>query len=301
MKLNIQGLNLNNLLHFHSVAKHKSLRKAAQELHLSAPAVTHSLNHLEHSISETLCVRNRSEFSLTEAGAQLYKTTQKIFFELENFSIKSSDKENFNGVLNIGILDHFENQMFASAIHKTVKKFPQMKLNVQSYDSDKINQLLIEKEIDIGSGIFNQQSPRLKYSKIGEEKLCYYISKNHPLWSKNKITQLDLVGQKVTWLDNQNRKKSDLELNIFVENLKYKMQFYGFANNLSAALQILISGHSIVPLPEFYGNSLTKQYAVKKIPLDTKGRTLEQSLAYNPSFSSTYARKFILANMDSSN
>ncbi len=295
MKLKIQDINLNALLHFHTVAKHRSLRKAAQELHISAPAVTHSLNNLEDSLNETLCIRNRSEFSLTEAGTHLYETTQKIFFELQNFTTKKEDKENFSGTLSIGILDHFENPLFEIALQKVIKKFPQVKLNIQSYDSDTINQLLIEKEIDIGLGIFSNKSPRLKYTKIGEEKLCYYISKNHSLWSKKKITKDDLVGQKVTWLDNRNRKKSDLELNIFAENLKYKMQFYGFSNNLSGALQILLSGHTVVPLPEMYGQFLEKKYAVKMLDVETKQRILDQVVAYNPSITLNMAQESFFA------
>ena len=297
MKLRIQDLNLNSLLHFHAVAKHRSLSRAAKELHLSAPAVTHSLNNLEAALKATLCIRNRSEFSLTPTGLNLYQTTQKIFQEIEGFTTRQEDTEQFSGTLSIGILDHFENALFESALSKVVKTFPNLKLNIQSYDSDTINRLLTEKEIDIGLGVFSNQSPRIKYHKVGEEKLYYYISKNHPLWPKKKIMKDDLIGQKVTWLDNHNRKKSDLELDIFVENLKYKMQFYGFSNNLSGALQILLSGHTVVPLPETYGRSLEKQYQIRKLDIESKGRVLNQMLAYNPSASLSYIAKVLIEKM----
>jgi DNA-binding transcriptional LysR family regulator len=156
---------------------------------------------------------------------------------------------------------------------------------------------LLEREIDIGLAVFSNQSPRIKYHKVGEEKLCYYISKNHPLWPKKKISKDDLVGQKVTWVDNHNRSKAELELDIFVENLKYKMQFYGFSNNLSGALQILLSGHTVVPLPEIYGRSLEKQYPIRKLDIESKGRVLDQMLAHNPSASLTHAAKILIEKM----
>ena len=111
---------------------------------------------------------------------------------------------------------------------------------------------------------------------------------------KKKIQKEDLFGQKTTWLDNQNRKLSDLEINIFVDNLKYKMQFYAFSNNLSGALQILLSGHAIVPLPQNYGISIAKQYPVKKIDVTTKHKTLDQVIAYNPSTVSSPASKLLI-------
>ncbi|MBC7465152.1 MAG: hypothetical protein H7256_04110, partial [Bdellovibrio sp.] len=152
----------------------------------------------------------------------------------------------------------------------------------------------VEKEIDIGLGVFSNHSPRIKYTKIGEEKLCYYISKNHPLWTKKILTKDELTGQKVTWLDNHNRKKTDLKLDIFVENLKYKMQFFGFSNNLSGALQILLSGHTVVPLPELYGKSLEKNYPVKKLAFEVKPRVLEQMIASNPSAQLNPCTKFLI-------
>lgn len=61
------------------------------------------------------------------------------------------------------------------------------------------------------------------------------------------------------------------------------MQFFGFSNNLSAAVRILLSGHTIVPLPEEYGDALCKTHAVKKLEIDTKTKILDVVAAYNPS------------------
>ncbi len=294
MKLRIQNINLNALLHFHTIAKHRSLSLAAKDLYLSAPAMTHSLNNLEAALEEKLCLRSRSAFQLTTSGARLYQTTQKIFLELEGFAQSQSDENQFSGILSIGILDHFQNEKFELALRKVVQKFPSLKLNLQSYDSDTINRLLLEGEISIGLGIFSQRSARLKYQKIGQEVLRYYISDKHPLWKKKKIYKEDLFGQKTTWLDNQNRKLSDLEFNIFAENLKYKMQFFAFSNNLSGALQILLSGHAIVPLPENYGSSIEKQYPVRRIEVTSKHKSLDQMIVYSPSGTFSPASKLLV-------
>lgn len=281
MKLN--AINLNSLIHFHSIAKNRSLSSAAKELHLSAPAITHSLNNLEGSLKQKLCVRSRSGFQLTAAGVKLYEATQKIIAELDSYSISQHNEHEFSGILSIGILDNFENKLVEDVLRKVSQKYPKMKLSIQSYDSDTINQLLIDREIDVGFGTFSNRSPRLQYIKIGEEKLRYYISKSHPLWKKKTLTKDDLVGQKTTWLDNRNRSRSDLELHIFPENLKYKMRFFGFSNNLSAATHILMSGHAIVPLPENYGDSLSKTHPIRKIEIDTQSKVLDEVFVFNPS------------------
>lgn len=281
MKLN--NLNLNWLLHFHAIAKNRSLSLAAQDLSLSAPAITHSLNNLETSLKQKLCVRSRSGFQLTATGSRLFLATQKIVNELESYSKSEADEGEFSGIFSIGVLDNFDNKKVDDLFYKLSLKFPKMKFSIQCYDSDTINKLLLKREIDFGFGTFTNRSPRLKYTKIGDEILRYYISINHPLWKRKSITKDDLVGQKTTWLDNHNRTKSNLELNIFAENLKYKMQFFGFSNNLSAAVRILLSGHTIVPLPEEYGDALCKTHPVRKLGIDTKTKILDVVMAHNPS------------------
>lgn len=287
-------LNLNSLYHFHLVAQMRSLKRAAEALNLSAPAITHSLNNLEAAIGEVLCIRNRSEFSLTPMGQDLLQTTQSIFSEISQFASRKDSEEDYSGLLSIGILDHFEEESFIKAVQKVVQKFPKLKLNIQAFDSETLNTLLLEKEIDVALGIFSHKSPRIKYLKIGEEKLRYFISDQHPLWSKKKISKEDLTGQKVAWIDNHARKKLDLETNIFVNNPKYKMQFYGFSNNLSGALCILLSGHAVVPLSEHYGEQLAKFYSIKKLEFENKGTHLNHYLAYHPGAPPSAALKAFL-------
>lgn len=161
-------MNLNSLYHFYVIARHRSLRIAAQELGLSAPAVTHSLGNLEDSLNEVLCIRSRSEFSLTTRGLKLFQTAQKVFEHLEDFTTNQNEDADFSGMLSIGILDHFEESYFISSLEKVIKKFPKIKLNIQAFDSDTINKMLLENELDLGLAVFSQQSPRLKYVKIGE-------------------------------------------------------------------------------------------------------------------------------------
>ena len=229
-----------------------------------------------------MCIRNRTEFFLTDTGLRLFKSTQLIFDELESFSQSNINENEFSGILSIGILDHFENEKIQIILRSLITKFPNIKLDIQSYSSEQINELLLSRSIDLGFSIFSQKSARLKYISIGNEELKYYISKWHPLWKKKIIEKRDLTDQKVTWLDNASKNRAELETNIFVKNLKYKMQFYGYSNSLSAAFQLLMTGHTIVPLPTAFARPLMKTFPIRELNIDTKISTLSQDFAFNP-------------------
>lgn len=74
------------------------------------------------------------------------------------------------------------------------------------------------------------------------------------------------------------------------------MKFFGFSNNLSAAVQILLSGHAVVPLPQSFGDSLSKTHPVRKIELETKAKVIDEVMAYNPSSIKNAAADAIIEN-----
>jgi LysR family carnitine catabolism transcriptional activator len=262
-------VNLNSLLHFHSAAKHRSLRAAARELGLSAPAITHSINKLELQFGVTLCIREKGAFQLTERGRSLYERACTTFDSLRAFAEERQTSDTYEGLLSIVMIDHFENSTFKTALNSVLKKFPKMKLSLQVSDSNSIQNLVRQGDLDFGFGIFDERLAALRYFKVGEEKLQYFVSDRHPLWKKVSVTKLDLHGQNVTWVDTQMRNRTNLELQIFSDHKGYKMNVAAYSNNLEAALKILLSGYSVVPLPPSYIQSLRLRN-VRRLDVETR-------------------------------
>ena len=63
---------LNALRAFEAVARHLSMTKAAQELHVTAGALSHQIRGLEDGLGEKLFHREVRSITLTTAGKQLY-------------------------------------------------------------------------------------------------------------------------------------------------------------------------------------------------------------------------------------
>ena len=278
----VANLNLDALVHFHFIAKHQSLRKAAQILGLSPPALTHSLNKLERSLGITLCHRGKSGFRLTEQGKPLAKRAEAIVSEMGSYLASLETPEKFSGILSIGVLDHFENQHFDRVLEKVVKDFPVTKLNITAINSDEIQNLVLSGELDLGFGIFHNQMDSLKYIPIGEGKMRYYISDRHPLWKKRTYQKEDLYGQQVAWVDSQRRNLANLEAEVFCDHPHYKMKVSAFSNSLDGALKVLMSGRAIVPLPPSFVDSLGSRERIRELKVQTNARTLREHCVYHP-------------------
>ena len=287
MKNDILKMGLDALLQFESIARHKSLKKASDELRLSQPAITHSLKKLENGLGVELCVRSRAGFALTEPGKRLYTHVKKIKDELKLYEGFLADKTSFDGLLNIGVIDNFQNLQLERNIDKIVKSFPLMKLSIQVYAATEIQQLVANGELDAGLGIFNRKLEQLTYRKVGEETISHYISERHALWNKKEIHESDLKNHMKTWVDIINRDRAALESEIFIESRLGRSGFY--ANNLNAGVLILQSGQSIVPLPAEYLKTRNLDFKYRALNKFFKPFVLKQELVFHKGFAQASA------------
>jgi len=66
------------MLPFEAAARHLSFKRAAEELHVTPPAVSQQIKSLEHHLGIALFERKTRALSLTVAGVEFYKTAQQV-------------------------------------------------------------------------------------------------------------------------------------------------------------------------------------------------------------------------------
>ncbi len=72
------------LRHFLLIAEHQTFTRAAHRAHLSQPALTASIQKLEHELGALLFVRGRTGAELTAAGAALLPKARAVISSLED-------------------------------------------------------------------------------------------------------------------------------------------------------------------------------------------------------------------------
>ena len=76
-------LTLRQLSVFECVARHLSFTKAAEELHLSQPAVSMQVRQLEEAAELPLLEKVGKTLHLTEAGREVYNYSRSISQQLQ--------------------------------------------------------------------------------------------------------------------------------------------------------------------------------------------------------------------------
>jgi DNA-binding transcriptional LysR family regulator len=121
-------------LKFLAVVESGNFTKAAEDLHISQPALSMAISQLEKDFGHQLIIRGGSKVKLTEAGKTVYDSSRRLRLELDNLSQRLLDDEGENPQsLRLGMIDSIGDLLFSSAPEIDVKQ-----LNLTVDDSQQL-------------------------------------------------------------------------------------------------------------------------------------------------------------------
>jgi LysR family glycine cleavage system transcriptional activator len=122
---------LNALRSFEAAARHLSLTKAAQELHVTAGALSHQIRGLEELLGLKLFERHVRSVALTPAGKQLYPGLQTGFTRIRE-AVDGLSGASDTRVLVISTAPGFTAKWLAPRLYRFSSAYPQIDPRVSS-------------------------------------------------------------------------------------------------------------------------------------------------------------------------
>lgn len=116
---------------FVAVVENRSFIKAAEELHMSGPAVSRHLAQLEYHLSARLLNRSTRTLSLTEIGEQYFERCREILSGIDKAEAEASQGKSLaRGILRVYSCDSFWLTYLAPIMPTFLKQFPELTLDV---------------------------------------------------------------------------------------------------------------------------------------------------------------------------
>ena len=122
---------LNALRAFEAAARHLSLTKAAQELKVTAGALSHQIRGLEELLGVKLFERRVRSIGLTPAGKLLYPGLQTAFSHIRD-ALATLSNANQERVLVISTPPGFTSKWLAARLYRFASAFPEIDVRVSS-------------------------------------------------------------------------------------------------------------------------------------------------------------------------
>lgn len=142
-------------------------------------AAAHKLNHLQSNISAKikkieahyhteLFLRNSKGVTLTKKGKELYDQYKKmiLLWEQTEGKMKNNDCN-----LRLGTMVSFGGKQISATLNVLYKRYPDLNVTLKTGSTEKIDQLLINGQIDVGLSIGSLQNKQIHYEKTGTEEM----------------------------------------------------------------------------------------------------------------------------------
>jgi DNA-binding transcriptional LysR family regulator len=173
-------------------------RRAAEELHLTQPAVTSQIRSLEEGLGIALFDRIGRETSLTPAGATLLQYVRQIE-AIANDAIAALVP--FGGQegaeLSIGASHTIAVYLLPKLLAQLLPQWPRLRVHLIGGSTNEVLQALTSHQIAIGLIEAPAHRPDLKIEAFGEDELVLIVRPDHRWGSKGSVKAAELVQEPI--------------------------------------------------------------------------------------------------------
>jgi LysR family nitrogen assimilation transcriptional regulator len=188
-------MNFVRLRYFQKVAELQSLRRAAEVLHVSQPALTRQIQVLEREIGSDLFLRVNQRLQLTPAGQILMSRAEKILNEISTIigDIRRLDEQKGDRLV-IGAVQSTMAHVLPRAIDQVKRDFPKVRIEISGFRSSEIISRVIGGELDMGLVSSPNIDPRLQCEPIARDPFVAVVNSGHHLADQRVVTLGQVVG-----------------------------------------------------------------------------------------------------------
>ncbi|MDQ0971359.1 DNA-binding transcriptional LysR family regulator [Neobacillus niacini] len=185
---------------FIKVVEKENFSKAAEELHMTQPAVSQYIRLLEQSIGSRLLERNNKYVRLNKAGEIVFHHAKEIITLYTKMQTLVDDLTNkAGGTIAIGASYTFGEYILPHIIAKMKEQYPLIHPSIRIQNTKEIIDLVKKHQLDIGiiEGFYEKAT--LNSKVVSKDKMVIVASPLHPLLSvKREIRISDLEEE--TWI-----------------------------------------------------------------------------------------------------
>ena len=184
-------MEFDQLRYFLCVADLANFTRAADQLGISQPALSRSVQRLEEELGQPVFERQGRSLSLTEAGTLLQGRAQQILSLIEDTKAEICD-DGQSGRVRVGAIPTIAPYFLPEVLRQFSEEFPKATLIVQENTTDALVKSCTQGEIDVAILALPVPARYLEIEELFKEELLLVLPPDHPLVKKGKIRLSDV-------------------------------------------------------------------------------------------------------------
>lgn len=185
-------IELYQLLQLTAIARCGTLSKAAQELHLSQPALSRSMQKLESELGVSLFTRQKNRIEFNENGTLAISHAEKILDQLQDMTEQIRHFDRSRHTIFVGSCAPAPLWEIVPVLSDL---YPQMTISTEMKDIDMLRQGLADGTYHFVILPYSIEEDGIRCVKYGEEQLFFSLPPAHALAASKKLCFDDLNGE----------------------------------------------------------------------------------------------------------
>lgn len=196
-------MEFRQLHYFLEVAKQRNMTKAAENLHLSQPALSKMLKGLEEELGMALIVRTNKSSELTDAGFIVMEYAQKMIALQNEMSTTLSDMTNLQrGSIHLGIPPIAGSLFFPKALAQFHHEYPNITIEITEYAAPRLTKKVLDGEIELGIAVLPIDENLFDIQPILSEEIKLLVHNNHSLTHHDTINLKNLKEEECIFFND---------------------------------------------------------------------------------------------------
>lgn len=188
-------MTIDQMRYLIAIADLASFTKAAAELHVSQPALSQQIRHLEAALGVQLLDRTGKGVKPTDAGRVYIAHVRRVLRDLDAARRAARDVEGLaGGILRLGFLPLFTVNLVDRLVLAFHARHPSVSVSIEIQSQAAMEEALVCDRVDVGVGFSGVRSDEITVLPFREEELCLVVGEGHPAFGRESLAVKDLEG-----------------------------------------------------------------------------------------------------------
>jgi len=197
-------MELRHLRYFLAVADHLSFTRAADQLRVTQPTLSHQVRQLENEINSVLFERVGRRVHLTQSGEIFRDYAQKALKEINSATAAISELEGLrHGALTVGVFESFSTSLLPPLLAEFCDLYPGVHVTMRQLPTVQLEEQLDKGNLNLGIAYSPPATDKIEAEKLFDEPLVLVVGAQHPLVHRKSIHIAALDGEPLTLLTTE--------------------------------------------------------------------------------------------------
>ena len=188
------AIKYRQLQYFLAVAESLHFSKAAEQLFVTQPTLSHQLAELEAQLGTPLFDRSGKTVRLTHAGSIFRDHARRSIAEMEAGCRALVELEGLQrGELTMGVNQSFVHRLLPPILGEFITRYPGLQLRVDEMSAGEVERRLAEGSLDLGIAFAPAVLEDTELEPILDERLLLVVRRDHPLARRSQVRLAELA------------------------------------------------------------------------------------------------------------